>query len=154
MQQKIIISKKRSPFPATTHRKNPKTTDKTRLCFQTFFIFSPTWGSDPIYWNIFHMGWFNHQLDVMFYSKTVRIFRKKIHAFPQFAHRVKVKDFVMMENVGRPETPKKHFFFWQHHEMSFPYFLTCFFLFLELNHQLLGTLDDTVIFLESVFFFF
>ena len=34
--------------------------------FQTFFIITPTWGNDPfwlIFFNIFQMGWFNHQLD-------------------------------------------------------------------------------------------
>ena len=33
-----------------------------RWWFQTFFIFTPTWGNDPIWlYNIFQMGW-NHQL--------------------------------------------------------------------------------------------
>ena len=29
-------------------------------CFQTFFIFTPTWGNDPIWLIFFQMGW-NHQ---------------------------------------------------------------------------------------------
>ena len=30
--------------------------------FQFFLILTPTWGNDPIWlYNIFHMGWFNHQ---------------------------------------------------------------------------------------------
>ena len=29
--------------------------------FQTFFMFTPTWGDDPIFTTIFQMGW-NHQL--------------------------------------------------------------------------------------------
>ena len=36
--------------------------EKTRWCFQTCFIFTPTWGNDPIWlYDIFQMGW-NHQL--------------------------------------------------------------------------------------------
>ena len=33
----------------------------SRWWFQTIFIFSHTWGNDPILTNIFQMGW-NHQL--------------------------------------------------------------------------------------------
>ena len=33
----------------------------SRCCFQTFFIFTPTWGNDPIWLIFFQKGW-NHQL--------------------------------------------------------------------------------------------
>ena len=33
---------------------------KTRWWFQMFFIFTPTWGNDPILTHMFQMGW-NHQ---------------------------------------------------------------------------------------------
>ena len=34
---------------------------KTRCWFQTFFMFIPTWGNDPIWLIFFRRGWFNHQ---------------------------------------------------------------------------------------------
>ena len=38
------------------------TSSTTRWWFQTFFIFTTTWGNDPILTNIFQMDW-NHHLD-------------------------------------------------------------------------------------------
>ena len=32
--------------------------------FRICFIFTPTWGNDPIWLIFFQMGWFNHQLDL------------------------------------------------------------------------------------------
>ena len=37
--------------------------------FQIFFIFTPTWGDNPILTNIFQMGWFNHQLVINAYNE-------------------------------------------------------------------------------------
>ena len=38
--------------------------EKPRWCFQIFSIYiKPTWGSDPIWPNIFSHGWFNHHLE-------------------------------------------------------------------------------------------
>ena len=37
----------------------------SRWCFQIFFIFTPTWGNDPIWLIFFQRGW-NHQLDPPF----------------------------------------------------------------------------------------
>lgn len=110
-------------------RENPKTSNKTRLCFQTLFIFSPTY---LVKWsdltNIFHMGRFNHQLDMMVLLQTVGMFRKN-PPFPTKTHQQKsqkinqqtakqrlilqVKDFVMMENVGALalRLQKSHFCF-------------------------------------------
>ena len=34
----------------------------TRWWFQIFFIFTPTWGNDPIWRAYFSDGWFNHHL--------------------------------------------------------------------------------------------
>ena len=33
--------------------------------FKYFLMFTPTWGNDPIWKNIFGMGWFNHQLELV-----------------------------------------------------------------------------------------
>ena len=39
------------------------TTHQARWWFEEFFIFTPSWGDDPIWLsNIFQIGWFNHQL--------------------------------------------------------------------------------------------
>ena len=49
-------------------RKNPiygvdrHATNMTRWWFQIFFMFTPTWGNDPIWLIFFQRGW-NHQLD-------------------------------------------------------------------------------------------
>ena len=38
----------------------------SRWSFQIFFLFTPTWGNDPIWLaHIFQMGWFNHQLGII-----------------------------------------------------------------------------------------
>ena len=43
---------------------NPKLTKViSRLCFQTFFIFTPTWGMFPFLTHIFQLGYLNHQLE-------------------------------------------------------------------------------------------
>ncbi len=43
----------------------------SRWWFQTFFMFTPSWGNDPIWLYIFfQMGWFNHQL-VLRVAKTL-----------------------------------------------------------------------------------
>ena len=52
----------------------------SRWWFQIFFIFTPTWGNDLIWLNIFQMAW-NHQLDVisapsMIVSDIGKVFQK------------------------------------------------------------------------------
>ena len=43
----------------------------TWLWFQIFFIFTPTWGNDPIWQiNIFQRGW-NHQLDKYYHIPSI-----------------------------------------------------------------------------------
>ena len=37
----------------------------SRWWFQTFFIFTPIWGNDPIWRAYFSDGWFNHQLVIL-----------------------------------------------------------------------------------------
>ena len=47
----------------------------TRWWFQICFIFTPTCGNDPIWqYNIFQMGWFNHQLVKMVFWKYKYIY--------------------------------------------------------------------------------
>ena len=45
-------------------------TSNSRWWFQIFFIFTPTWGNDLIWPNIFQMGW-NHQLEFRCYSFVI-----------------------------------------------------------------------------------
>ena len=52
----------------------PKPSSITGWWFQTFFIFTPTWGNDPIWLiNIFQMGW-NHHLDKMLVLQILSFF--------------------------------------------------------------------------------
>ena len=39
--------------------------NKSRWWFQMFFIFTPTWGNDPMWLIFFHMGWNHHLLNPM-----------------------------------------------------------------------------------------
>ena len=50
----------------------PKGKSTCRWWFQILFFFTPTWGRLPFWLIIFQMGWFNHQLEIIFQSSIFR----------------------------------------------------------------------------------
>ena len=63
----------------------------SRWWFQIFFVFTPTWGNDPILSNIFQMGW-NHQPDITLFLVSISV----LGIAPQLASRKPKKHLLML----------------------------------------------------------
>ena len=59
----VVAAESHSTFALDTRSQGRVVEQKTGWWFERFFMFTPTWGNDPIWRAYFSKGWFNHQLE-------------------------------------------------------------------------------------------